>query len=59
VSVSDQGLTYEAGEIDSLPTLIEFDAASMVLRAFGRINSGTVRGDMDLAERYLNLFFSI
>jgi uncharacterized protein (TIGR03083 family) len=59
VSVSDQGLTYEPGEIDSLPALIEFDAGSMVLTAFGRSNSGTVRGDRDLATRYLNLFFSI
>jgi hypothetical protein len=30
-----------------------------VLRAFGRLNCGTVRGDQELAERYLNLFFSI
>jgi uncharacterized protein (TIGR03083 family) len=59
VSVSDQGLTYEQGEVDDLPALIEFDAASLVLRAFGRLNSGTVRGDQALAERYLNLFFSI
>jgi uncharacterized protein (TIGR03083 family) len=59
VSVSDQGLTYEQGEIESLPSYIEFDAASLVLTAFGRSNSGTVRGDMDLGERYLNLFFSI
>jgi uncharacterized protein (TIGR03083 family) len=59
VSVSDQGLTYEPGEIDSLPALIEFDAGSLVLTAFGRSNSGTVRGDMAAAERYLNLFFSI
>ena len=59
VSVGDQGLTYEEGEIDSLPALIEFDAASLVLRTFGRLNCGTVRGDMELATRYLNLFFSI
>ena len=59
VSVSDQGLTYEEGEIDSLPALIEFDAASLVLRAFGRLNCGTARGDLELATRYLNLFFSI
>jgi hypothetical protein len=30
-----------------------------VLRAFGRTNGGTVRGDIDLADRFLNLFFSI
>jgi len=59
VSVSDQGLTYEAGEIESLPAYIEFDAGSLVLTAFGRGNFGTVRGDLDLAERYLNSFFRI
>jgi uncharacterized protein (TIGR03083 family) len=59
VSVSDQGMTYEPGEIESLPAYIEFDAGSMVLTAFGRGNFGTVRGDLDLAERYLNLFFRI
>jgi uncharacterized protein (TIGR03083 family) len=59
VSVSDQGLTYEPGEIDTLPALIEFDAGSMVLTAFGRGNFGTVRGDFAAAERYLNLFFRI
>jgi uncharacterized protein (TIGR03083 family) len=59
VSVSDQGMTYEQGEIESLPAYIEFDAGSMVLTAFGRGNFGTVRGDVELAERYLNLFFRI
>ena len=33
--------------------------ASLVLRAFGRVNCGTVRGDGELAQRYLNLFFRI
>ena len=59
VSVSDQGMTYEPGEIDSLPTVIEFDAASLVLRTYNRMNSGTVRGDQALADRYLSLFFAI
>lgn len=59
VSVSAEGLAYEEGQIDSLPAVLEFDAASLVLRAFGRVNCGTVRGDMALAERFLNLFFSI
>lgn len=59
VSVSDKGMTYEPGEIESLPAYIEFDAGSMVLTAFGRGNFGTVRGDLELAERYLNVFFRI
>ena len=32
---------------------------SLVLTTFGRSNSGTVRGDQDIADRYLNLFFRI
>jgi uncharacterized protein (TIGR03083 family) len=59
ISVNGDGLTYEQGEIESLPTYIEFDAGSMVLATYGRANSGTVRGDRELAERYLNLFFKI
>jgi hypothetical protein len=39
-----------------LPAVIEFDAGSMVLVAFGRISAGTVRGDQALAGRFLNLF---
>ena len=59
VTVNDQGLAYEPGDVESLPAYIEFDAGSLVLTAFGRSNSGTVRGDFDTAERYLNLFFRI
>ncbi len=59
VSVSSEGLSYEAGDLGDLPAVIEFDAGSLVLTAFGRANAGTVRGDRELAERYLNLFFRI
>lgn len=59
VRVSADGLAYEPGVIDDLPTVIEFDPASFVLTAFGRYNAGTVRGDPAAAERYLNLFFRI
>ena len=59
VSVSNEGMSYGLGEIDDLPAVIEFDAASLVLRTYNRMNSGTVRGDQELAERYLNLFFAI
>ncbi len=59
VTITKDGMTYEPGEIESLPAYIEFDAGSMVLTAFGRGNFGTVRGDFELAERYLNLFFRI
>jgi hypothetical protein len=56
VTVNSEGLSYEAGPVDDLPAVIEFDAGSMVLVAFGRISAGTVRGDQALADRFLNLF---
>ena len=59
VRVGADGMAYEAGNLDDLPCVLEFDAASFVLTAFGRCNTGTVRGDMAIAERFLNLFFRI
>src|SRR5215510_6669161 len=59
VSISDKGMAYEPGEVDDLPTVIDFDAGGMVLTAFGRINGGNARGDQALAERFLNLFYRI
>jgi uncharacterized protein (TIGR03083 family) len=59
VSVSDQGMQYEQGSVDDLPGVLEFDAGSMVLTTFGRVNGGTARGDVALADRFLNLFYRI
>ena len=59
VSIGPGGMTYEAGSIDELPAILEFDAGTMVLTAFGRANGGSIRGDRQLAERFLNLFFRI
>lgn len=59
ISVSDQGMQYEPGDVDDLPAVLDFDAGSLVLTTFGRSNSGTVRGDAALADRFLNLFFRI
>jgi uncharacterized protein (TIGR03083 family) len=59
VSVSPDGMTYEPGSLDDLPCVLEFDAASLVLTAFGRCNTGTVRGDAAIADRFLNLFHRI
>jgi uncharacterized protein (TIGR03083 family) len=59
VTVDEKGMTYEQGALDDLPAVIEFDAGSMVLTTFGRINAGTVRGDSAIADRFLNLFFRI
>src|SRR6266568_4408815 len=59
VSISPEGMTYAPGAIDDLPAVLEFDAASLVLTTFGRCNTGTVRGDTVLANRFLNLFYRI
>jgi uncharacterized protein (TIGR03083 family) len=59
IDVSDKGMAYEPGDVSDLPTVIDFDPGSLVLTAFGRSNAGTVRGDLDIADRYLNLFFRI
>jgi uncharacterized protein (TIGR03083 family) len=59
VSVSDQGMAYEPGDVSDLPAVLEFDPGSMVLTAFGRVNGGTASGDQALANRFLNLFYRI
>jgi hypothetical protein len=59
ITVSSDGMTYEQGKISDLPAVIEFDPGSFVLTAFGRFNGGTVRGDKDLANRFLGMFFRI
>jgi uncharacterized protein (TIGR03083 family) len=59
ISVSDQGMQYEPGSVDDLPAALDFDAGSLVLTTFGRSNSGTIRGDARLADRFLNLFYPI
>jgi hypothetical protein len=58
-TVGAEGITFEAGNADDLPNMIEFDPASFVLTAYGRTNAGTYRGDRDLLDRFCNLFFRI
>jgi uncharacterized protein (TIGR03083 family) len=59
VSVSTDGVALEPGDLEDLPLVLEFDPASFVLTAMGRINGGSARGDTALAERFCNLFFRI
>ena len=59
VSVTPEGMSYEAGSVDDLACVLEFDAAGLVLATFGRCHTGTVRGDGAIADRFLNLFFPI
>jgi len=56
VKVDENGMSYEPGAVDDLPAVIEFDAGSMVLSAFGRMDAGTARGDQAVADRFLDLF---
>jgi uncharacterized protein (TIGR03083 family) len=59
VKVGPGGFVHEAGSVDDLPVVFEFDPCSLVLTAFGRTNAGTYRGDTALADRFLNVFFRI
>ena len=45
--------------VDDLPAVLEFDPASFVLTAFGRINGGTAHGDVEVANRFLNAIFRV
>jgi uncharacterized protein (TIGR03083 family) len=57
--VTDQGLRFAPANIDTCPTILEFDPASLVLTAYNRINAGTVRGDRQLATNFRSLFTPI
>lgn len=59
MSISPDGMTYAPGDLDDLPCVLEFDAAGLVLTTFGRCRAGTVRGDEESADRFLNLFYRI
>jgi uncharacterized protein (TIGR03083 family) len=59
ISVTPSGYAYEVGPIDDLAAVLEFDAASLVLTAFGRVRAGTAYGDQALAEAYRGIFFAI
>jgi uncharacterized protein (TIGR03083 family) len=59
VSIGPDGIGLEPGDIDDKPLVLEFDPASFVLTAMGRMNAGTARGDTALAERFGDLFFRI
>ena len=59
VAVSPAGVSVEEGDVTGLPAVIEYDAATLVLSCYGRLNGGTVRGDRALAEQFLNSFFRI
>jgi hypothetical protein len=59
VSISGEGLSYALQDLSGEPAVIGFDAGSLVLTAFGRVNAGTIRGDRAVADQFLNSFFRI
>ena len=59
VGISGEGLSYAQDDLSDSPAVIEFDAGSLVLTAFGRVNAGTIRGDRAVADQFLNSFFRI
>jgi hypothetical protein len=59
VDVSDQGLRFAPGEIYECQAILEFDPATLVLTAYGRVNGGTMRGDRRLASSFRSLFVPI
>lgn len=59
MKVAKEGLSYEAGPVDDLPVVLEFDPAALLLTSYGRIRGGTTRGDVELANRFRSLFFKI
>jgi uncharacterized protein (TIGR03083 family) len=58
-TVTGEAMTFTPGNVESMSDVIEFDPASFVLTAYGRINAGTYRGDRKVLERFCNLFFRI
>jgi len=58
-SITQDGIAFEPGDVGDLPLVLDFDPASFVLTAMGRINGGTAHGDGSLTEKFCNLFFRI
>jgi uncharacterized protein (TIGR03083 family) len=59
LDVSAAGVTYESASVEGLPAVLDFDAASCILTAYGRMNGGALSGDRAIGEHFLNLYFRI
>jgi uncharacterized protein (TIGR03083 family) len=57
--VTDGGLRFAPANIDNCAAILDFDPATLLLTAYGRVNGGTVRGDRQLATNFRSLFVSI
>jgi uncharacterized protein (TIGR03083 family) len=56
-TVIDGSLQFEQAEVDDLPVVFDFDPCSFVLNTFGRTRAGTGYGDIQLADRFRDMFF--
>jgi uncharacterized protein (TIGR03083 family) len=59
IDVSNEGLQFAPGDIEGCDAILEFDPATLLLTAYGRVNAGTVRGDQQLATSFRSQFRSI
>lgn len=61
VNVTGEGYSYEQADPDDVdvPAIFDFDPASLILTAYGRINAGTAYGDRETIDRYRTLFHAI
>jgi uncharacterized protein (TIGR03083 family) len=59
MGASKEGVTFEPGDVDDLPLVIDFDPTDLVLTAYGRIRGGTERGDAGIANRFYSLIYKI
>lgn len=57
--VTPDGVTFTPGDLDGCAAVFEADPATLVLTAYQRMRGGTVRGNPELACRFLELFFAI
>jgi len=57
--VSSEGVRYGPGQLSDCAAVLDFDPATYVLTGYGRVNSGTVRGDLEAAARFRSLFVPI
>ncbi len=59
VDVTRAGLHIAPRAIEDCAAILELDPATLVLTAYGRVNSGTIRGDRRAASRFRSLFVAI